>query len=105
MYALSSSPDDSAGGRELTCFNEQTSPPTPTPTTFVLTHPPPTIRALVYQQQPPAPANRQGQTPAPAPPREDLRVFIRLDADASARNHIGYAIRAYVASKIAIELS
>ncbi|EFY95407.2 Endonuclease/exonuclease/phosphatase [Metarhizium robertsii ARSEF 23] len=59
----------------------------------------------VYQQQPPAPAHRQGQPPAPDPPREDLRVFIRLDADAPARNHIGYAIRAHVASKIGIDLS
>lgn len=61
--------------------------------------------STVYQQQPPAPAHRQGQPPAPAPPREDLRIFIRLDADAPARNHVGYAIRAHVASKIGIELS
>ncbi|KID82057.1 hypothetical protein MGU_10627 [Metarhizium guizhouense ARSEF 977] len=47
--------------------------------------------STVYQQQPPAPAHRQGQPPAPAPPREDLRAF--------------YAIRAHVASKIGIELS
>ena len=53
-----------------------------------------------------APTHRQGQQPAaPAPPRDDLRVFVRLDADAPARNHIGYAIRAHVASKTGIELN
>ena len=41
----------------------------------------------------------------PAPPREDLRVFVRLEADAPARNHIGYAIRAHVASKTGLELN
>ncbi|EXU95551.1 hypothetical protein X797_011388 [Metarhizium robertsii] len=43
--------------------------------------------------------------PVPAPPREDLRVFVRLEADAPARNHIGYAIRAHVASKTGLELN
>ncbi|KID59265.1 reverse transcriptase, partial [Metarhizium hybridum] len=53
-----------------------------------------------------APTHRQGQQPAaPAPPRDDLRVFVRLDAGAPARNHIGYAIRAHVASKTGIELN
>ena len=56
----------------------------------------------VYPQPPPAATHRQGQR-TPAPPREDLRVFARLDADAPARNHIGYAIRAHVASKTGLE--
>ncbi|KJK85939.1 hypothetical protein H633G_10214 [Metarhizium anisopliae BRIP 53284] len=43
--------------------------------------------------------------PVPAPPREDLRVFVRPDADAPARNHIGYAIRAHVESKTGLELN
>ena len=58
----------------------------------------------VYPQPPPAATHRQGQR-TPAPPREDLRVFARLDADAPARNHIGYAIRAHVASKTGLELN
>ena len=52
-----------------------------------------------------AATHRQGQPPVPAPPREDLRVFVRLEADAPARNHIGYAIRAHVASKTGLELN
>ncbi|KAK8913351.1 hypothetical protein VCV18_011357 [Metarhizium anisopliae] len=32
-------------------------------------------------------------------------VFVRLEADAPARNHIGYAIRAHVASKTGLELN
>ncbi|KFG83991.1 hypothetical protein MANI_024490 [Metarhizium anisopliae] len=57
----------------------------------------------VYPQPLPTATHRQGQR-APAPPRED-RVFVRLDADAPARNHIGYAIRAHVASKTGLELN
>lgn len=34
-----------------------------------------------------------------------LRVFVRLDANAPARNHIGYAIRAHDASKTGLELN
>ncbi|KID81100.1 hypothetical protein MGU_11518 [Metarhizium guizhouense ARSEF 977] len=34
-----------------------------------------------------------------------FRVFVRLEADAPARNHIGYAIRAHVASKTGLELN
>ncbi|KAK8912643.1 hypothetical protein VCV18_012322 [Metarhizium anisopliae] len=58
----------------------------------------------VYPPPLPTATHRQGQR-APAPPREDLRVFVRLDADAPARNHIGYAIRAHVASKTGLELN
>ncbi|KHO10906.1 hypothetical protein MAA_11443 [Metarhizium robertsii ARSEF 23] len=54
----------------------------------------------------PAATYRQGRRPpVPAPPREDLRVSVRLEADAPARNHIGYAIRAHVASKTGLELN
>ncbi|KJK86212.1 hypothetical protein H633G_09933 [Metarhizium anisopliae BRIP 53284] len=52
-----------------------------------------------------AATHRQGQPPVPAPPREDLRVLVSLEADAPARNHIGYAIRAHVASKTGLELN
>ncbi|EWY79215.1 hypothetical protein FOYG_17603, partial [Fusarium oxysporum NRRL 32931] len=44
------------------------------------------------QQQPP---HRQGQPTAGALLRVDLRVFIRLDAEAPARAHNDYAIRAH----------
>ncbi|KJZ76675.1 hypothetical protein HIM_04011 [Hirsutella minnesotensis 3608] len=54
----------------------------------------------------PAATHHQAQgSPVPAPSREDLRVFVRLEADAPARNHIGYAIRAHVASKTGLELN
>ncbi|KID93260.1 hypothetical protein MAJ_10770, partial [Metarhizium majus ARSEF 297] len=43
--------------------------------------------------------------PVPDLAREDLRVFVRLEDDAPARNHIGYAIRAQVASKTGLELN
>ncbi|KID59358.1 Zinc finger, CCHC-type, partial [Metarhizium hybridum] len=60
----------------------------------------------VYPPPLPTATHRQGQrAPPPPPPREDLRVFVRLDADAPARNHIGYAIRAHVASKTGLELN
>ncbi|KAG7413258.1 hypothetical protein Forpi1262_v017048 [Fusarium oxysporum f. sp. raphani] len=39
------------------------------------------------------PPHRQGQQPTIAPLRQDLRVFIRLEAGAPARAHSGYAIR------------
>ena len=58
-----------------------------------------------YPQQKPAATRRQGQPAVPAPPREDLRVFVRLEPDAPARNHIGYAIRAHVASQTGLELN
>ncbi|KAF5128361.1 hypothetical protein E5D57_009300 [Metarhizium anisopliae] len=73
-----------------------TASPTRIATTNTAHHPP----------QKPAATHRQGQRPpVPAPPREDLRVFVRLEADAPARNHIGYAIRAHVASKTGLELN
>ncbi|KAH7109727.1 hypothetical protein B0J13DRAFT_462808, partial [Dactylonectria estremocensis] len=52
------------------------------------------------QQQPP---HRQGQPTAGAPPREDLRVFIRLDAEAPARTHNDYAIRSHISRKLGVD--
>ncbi|XP_044715247.1 endonuclease-reverse transcriptase domain-containing protein [Hirsutella rhossiliensis] len=58
-----------------------------------------------------APPQRKQQTttrlqgrPPVAPPKEDLRVFVRLDADAPARNHERYAIRAHIAARVGIDL-
>ncbi|KEY70682.1 hypothetical protein S7711_09869 [Stachybotrys chartarum IBT 7711] len=50
------------------------------------------------QQQQRPPPHRQGQQ-TPAPPAEDLRVFIRLDAGAQARKQTSYAIRTHIAQK------
>ena len=57
---------------------------------------------------PPAPQQRadlrlQGR-PIPAPPKEDLRVFVRLDAEAPARKLESYAIRTHIAAKAGIDL-
>ncbi|OAQ58652.1 reverse transcriptase [Purpureocillium lilacinum] len=57
---------------------------------------------------PPAPQQTadirlQGR-PIPAPPKEDLRVFVRLDAEAPARNFESYAIRTHIAAKVGIDL-
>ncbi|KAM4058254.1 endonuclease-reverse transcriptase domain-containing protein [Hirsutella rhossiliensis] len=58
-----------------------------------------------------APPQRKQQTttrlqgrPPVVPPKEDLRVFVRLDADAPARNHERYAIRAHIAARVGIDL-
>ncbi|KAM4061643.1 endonuclease/exonuclease/phosphatase [Hirsutella rhossiliensis] len=45
----------------------------------------------------------QGRPPV-TPPKEDLRVFVRLDADAPARKHERYAIRTHVAARVGIDL-
>ncbi|MGH7960306.1 MAG: hypothetical protein ACRERD_00585, partial [Candidatus Binatia bacterium] len=52
--------------------------------------------------QPPAltPDNR----PQIAPPKEDPRIFIRLNDDSSSWNRESYAIRAHIASRLTIEL-
>ncbi|KJZ70766.1 hypothetical protein HIM_09850 [Hirsutella minnesotensis 3608] len=42
--------------------------------------------------------------PPVTPPKEDLRVFVRLDADAPARNHERYAIRTHIAARVGIDL-
>ena len=57
---------------------------------------------------PPAPQQRadlrlQGR-PTPAPPKEDRRVFVRLDAEAPARKLESYAIRTHIAAKAGIDL-
>ncbi|KAG7403959.1 hypothetical protein Forpi1262_v018619 [Fusarium oxysporum f. sp. raphani] len=46
------------------------------------------------------PPRRQGQQTTVAPPRQDLRVFIRLEAGAPARAHTGYAIRTLIREKL-----
>ncbi|TVY74427.1 hypothetical protein Focb16_v004646 [Fusarium oxysporum f. sp. cubense] len=49
------------------------------------------------------PPHRQGQPTACAPLRVDLRVFIRLDAEAPARAHNDYAIRAHISRKLGVD--
>jgi hypothetical protein len=44
--------------------------------------------------------HRQGQQTTITPPRQDLRVFIRLEAKAPARAHSGYAIRTLIREKL-----
>ncbi|EXL90519.1 hypothetical protein FOIG_16240 [Fusarium odoratissimum NRRL 54006] len=46
------------------------------------------------------PLHRQGQQSTIAPPRQDLHVFIRLEAGAPARTHSGYAIRTLIREKL-----
>ncbi|RKK66300.1 hypothetical protein BFJ71_g17909, partial [Fusarium oxysporum] len=46
------------------------------------------------------PPHRQGQQSTIAPPRQDLRVFIRLETGAPARAHSGYAIRTLIREKL-----
>ncbi|KAI8414786.1 hypothetical protein FOFC_04404, partial [Fusarium oxysporum] len=46
------------------------------------------------------PPHRQGQQTTIAPPRQDLRVFIRLEAGAPARAHSSYAIRTLIQEKL-----
>ncbi|KAG6999835.1 hypothetical protein FocnCong_v013434 [Fusarium oxysporum f. sp. conglutinans] len=46
------------------------------------------------------PLHRQGQQSTIAPPRQDLRIFIRLEAGAPARTHSGYAIRTLIREKL-----
>ncbi|KAG7437412.1 hypothetical protein Forpi1262_v001966 [Fusarium oxysporum f. sp. raphani] len=46
------------------------------------------------------PPHRQGQRRTIAPPRQDLRVFIRLEAGAPARAHSSYAIRTLIQEKL-----
>ncbi|KAH6957487.1 hypothetical protein DER45DRAFT_467630, partial [Fusarium avenaceum] len=46
------------------------------------------------------PHHRQGQQTTIAPPRQDLRVFVRLEAGAPARNHSSYAIRTLIRERL-----
>ncbi|KAH7115509.1 hypothetical protein B0J13DRAFT_653948 [Dactylonectria estremocensis] len=55
------------------------------------------------QQQQQTSPHRQGQATVGAPPREDLRVFIRLDAGAPARAHKDYAIRTHISRKLGVD--
>ncbi|KAH7110513.1 hypothetical protein B0J13DRAFT_534533 [Dactylonectria estremocensis] len=66
-----------------------------------LTHQPRHHQQHHQQQQPPP--HRQGQPTVDAPPREDLRVFIRLDAGAPARAHKDYAIRTHISRKLGVD--
>ncbi|KAH7173102.1 hypothetical protein DER46DRAFT_596898, partial [Fusarium sp. MPI-SDFR-AT-0072] len=84
----------------------------PAPTTYnaIAASPPVVNNALAHQprhhhqqrqqQQPP---HRQGQPTTGAPLRVDLRVFIRLDAEAPARAHNDYAIRAHISRKLGVD--
>ncbi|KAF4460560.1 reverse transcriptase [Fusarium albosuccineum] len=47
-----------------------------------------------------APPRRLGQPVTAAPPRQDLRVFIRLEAEAPARAQSSYAIRTLIREKL-----
>ncbi|KAM5344598.1 hypothetical protein ACJ41O_013133 [Fusarium nematophilum] len=72
-------------------------PPTGPATSTANTAPP-------HHQQQQKGQRLQGQ-PAPlAPPPDDLRVFVRLEAEAPARNQIGYAIRTHISSRLDINL-
>ncbi|KAM4055554.1 ribonuclease H-like protein [Hirsutella rhossiliensis] len=64
----------------------------------------PTVAAAPQQQEPQQPISRLQGRPIPAPPKEDLRVFVRLPAEAPARDHNSYAIRTHVAAKVGIGL-
>ncbi|KAM4054890.1 endonuclease-reverse transcriptase domain-containing protein [Hirsutella rhossiliensis] len=64
----------------------------------------PTAAAAPQQQRPQQPISRLQGRPIPAPPKEDLRVFVRLDAEAPARDHSSYAIRTHIAAKVGIDL-
>ncbi|KID81345.1 hypothetical protein MGU_11283 [Metarhizium guizhouense ARSEF 977] len=55
-----------------------------------------------YQQE--FPARHQEQPTPPAPPRVDLRVFIRLNEDSLSWDRESYAIRTYIAGRLGIEL-
>ncbi|KAM4062382.1 reverse transcriptase [Hirsutella rhossiliensis] len=63
-----------------------------------------TAAAAPQQQRPQQPISRLQGRPIPAPPKEDLRVFVRLDAEAPARDHSSYAIRTHIAAKVGIDL-
>ncbi|KAJ3455314.1 hypothetical protein MRS44_013914 [Fusarium solani] len=61
--------------------------------------PPQRQRQQQHRQQFDAP-RRQGRPATIAPPREDLRVFIRLEASAPARTQSCYAIRTHICEKL-----
>ncbi|KAI8406122.1 hypothetical protein FOFC_13591 [Fusarium oxysporum] len=91
--------------RELSCSG----PATPKPTYSSVAAAPPTDHdPLTHRQQQQQqhgrrqtdPPHRQGQQTTIAPPRQDLRVFIRLEAGAPARAHSSYAIRTLIREKL-----
>ena len=63
----------------------------------------PAARAHKESQQQ-FPTFSQHQPIPVAPPKEDLRVFIRLEENSSSRNYESYAIRTHIASELDIEL-
>ncbi|KAK4059045.1 hypothetical protein Purlil1_14376 [Purpureocillium lilacinum] len=64
----------------------------------------PTAAATPQQQESQQPISRFQGRPGPAPPKEDLRVFVRLPAEAPARAQNSYAIRAHIAAKVRVDL-
>ncbi|KAH7115451.1 hypothetical protein B0J13DRAFT_600025 [Dactylonectria estremocensis] len=69
----------------------------PVPAYSTVAASPPANTPLAHQhQQQEAIRSLQGQPTPIAPPREDLQVFVRLEADAPARNNISYAIRTHI---------
>src|ERR1700735_560116 len=75
--------------------------PVPTYSSIAASNPPRQDPPQQLQPQQQAPARRQGQRPAPL--RDDFRVFIRLEAEAPARNHTSYAIQKHIREKLGIE--
>jgi hypothetical protein len=63
-----------------------------------------TTTSSVYPQPLPTATHRPRATSTRPSPRRP-RVFVRLAADAPARNHIGYAIRAHITSKTGLKLN
>ncbi|KAG7429284.1 hypothetical protein Forpi1262_v009593 [Fusarium oxysporum f. sp. raphani] len=90
--------------RELSCSGPATSKPTYS--SVAAAAPPTDHDRLTYRQQQQHkgrqtdPPHRQGQQTTIAPPRQDLRVFIRLEAGAPARAHSSYAIRTLIREKL-----
>ncbi|KAM5527229.1 hypothetical protein FOXYSP1_20498 [Fusarium oxysporum f. sp. phaseoli] len=90
--------------RELSCSGPVT--PKPTYSSVAAAAPPTDHDRLTYRQQQQHkgrqtdPPHRQGQQTTIAPPRQDLRVFIRLEAGAPARAHSSYAIRTLIREKL-----
>jgi hypothetical protein len=80
--------------------------PKPTYSSVAAASPPTDRGRLTHRQQQQHgrrqtdPPHRQGQPRTIAPPRQDLRVFIRLEAGAPARAHSSYAIRTLIQEKV-----
>ncbi|KAJ0132266.1 hypothetical protein HZ326_24647 [Fusarium oxysporum f. sp. albedinis] len=79
--------------------------PKPTYSSVAAASPPTDRDRLIHRQQQHGrrqtdPPHRQGQQTTIAPPRQDLRAFIRLEAGAPARAHSSYAIRTLIQEKL-----